>query len=222
MKENFKYFVKLSSIGAASLIKINLLGIFSTVIVAIIGAVFLVKNIDPGHSAHVSPIPFLALLFAARPVGSILWLISTFGSPWLFIFFGNKYTIKKVANKLITDKSESLIHPLLDKVLQKFHKNQPQIVRSAGDYSMTKMRIIHEIKNDQSENKWLRKILVFAMKKVNMDDIDFNQENLNFYEIIKLKTIQTLESITKPSRNTIWILLTIQWAIVLFIALTNL
>ena len=59
------------------------------------------------------------------------------------------------------------------------------------------------------------------MKKIKLDDIDFNQENQNFYDIIKLKTHQTLKNISEPSRKSIFILIGIQFAILLFIWLTN-
>lgn len=139
----------------------------------------------------------------------------------MFFTLGNKYIITKLANKLITDKSESLINPLLDKAINKFQYKQPNVVKNAGDFSINKLKIIQDIKDDNSENKWLRKIIVFGMKKINLDDVDFNQENQNFYDIIKLKTYQSLKNISEPSRKSIFIVFGIQWAIALFIWLTN-
>ena len=40
-------------------------------------------------------------------------------------------------------------------------------------------------------------------------------------EIIKTKTIQSLQSVSEPSKNAIWISVGIQWVILLFIWLTN-
>jgi hypothetical protein len=139
----------------------------------------------------------------------------------LFFVFGNQYIIKKIISKIVTDKSESLIHPFLDKVLTKFKDKQPNVLRNSGDFTLNKLKIIQEIKNDKSENKWLKKILVFGMKKIQLDDVDFSKENLNFYEIIKTKTIQSLQSVSEPSKNAIWISVGIQWVILLFIWLTN-
>lgn len=205
----------------ASLLKINFLGTFTTILFVSAEFFFLAKNINAGNSEHVSPFPYLTLIFTTRPVGSILMIVSLFLSPYLFFFFGNKYAIVKVANRLIKDKAATMIYPFLDKVLQKVYVNQPSVVRDAGDYSMNKMRVIQEIKNDKTENKWVRRVLVFALKKINLDDINFATEKLNFYDIIKFKTIQTLENITTPSRNIIWAIIAGQLVIFLFIAFTK-
>ena len=221
MKENFKYFAKLSAIAIGSFLKINILGIFSTITVVIIEFFLLTENIDAGHSGHASAIPFLTMTFFARPTGSILWYLTCICSPFIFFALGNKYIISKLSNKLITDKSESLINPILEKVFQKFETKQPEILKNTGDFTLSRLKLIQEIKNDQTENKWLRKIIVFGMKKIKLDDVDFNHENHNFYDIVKAKTIQSLKDITEPNRNLIWTTIATQWAILLFIYATK-
>ena len=221
MKENIKYITKISASAVFSFLKINILGAVSTVLVVILEFIFLTKNIDAGHSAHVSAIPFLLMMFFTYSVGSILWYLTCLVSPYLFFVFGNQYIIKKIISKIVTDKSESLIHPFFDLFLTKFKDKQPNVLRNSGDFTLNKLKIIQEIKNDKSENKWLKKILVFGMKKIQLDDVDFSKENLNFYEIIKTKTIQSLQSVSEPSKNAIWISVGIQWVILLFIWLTN-
>ncbi len=221
MKENIKYITKISASAVFSFLKINILGAVSTVAVVILEFIFLTKNIDAGHSAHASAIPFLMMTFFARPVGSILLYLTCLVSPPLFISFGNQYVIKKVINKVITDKSESIIHPFLDKILIKFKDKQPNVLRNSGDFSLNKLKIIQDIKNDKTENKWLKKIIVFGMKKIQLDDVDFSQENFNFYEVIKTKNQQSLQSVSEPSKNAIWITIGIQWILLLFIWFTN-
>ncbi|WP_326983294.1 hypothetical protein VUJ46_01730 [Chryseobacterium sp. MYb264] len=221
MKENFKYIATLSAVAISSFLKINLLGAFSTVFLVVVEFILLTRNIDAGHSGHAGAAPFLVMVFLARPVGSILWLITCFASPFLFFTLGNQYIISKLANRLILDKSESIISPVLDKILSVIQKKQPQVMRNTGDFTLNKLKVINAIRNDKSENKWLKKIIIFGMQKIKMDDIDFNQENLNFYEIIKIKTIQSLNELSEPSRNLIWLTLGIQWLIFLFIWLVK-
>lgn len=72
MKENLIYFAKLSGTAISSFLKINILAVFSTVLVVIIEFYLLSKNVNAGSSAHTSAIPFLAMMFAYRPIGSIL------------------------------------------------------------------------------------------------------------------------------------------------------
>ncbi|MEN4760845.1 hypothetical protein ABEG63_10975 [Chryseobacterium sp. C39-AII1] len=221
MKENLKYIAKLSAIAISSFLKINLLGAFSTILLVVIEFILLTKGIDAGHSGHAGAAPFLIMVFLSRPVGSILWLITCFASPFLFFTLGNQYILSKLANRLINDKSESVITPILDKILSAVQKKQPQVMKNTGDFTLNKLKVINAIKNDKSENKWLKKIIVFGMEKIKMDDIDFNQENLNFYDIIKIKTIQSLNSISEPSRNLIWITTGAQWVLFFFIWLTK-
>lgn len=221
MTENLKYFSKLSLSGIISFLKINILGSISTVVVAIIGFIILTKNINAGSSGHVSAIPFLIMTFASRPIGSILWYIIVLGSPFLFFALGNKYVLTKLANKIIVDKSDTLINPALDKLLNKFKAKQPDTVKSVADYSMTKLKLIENIKKDETENKWLKRIIIFGMKKVKMDDVDFNKEGQNFYDILKLKTIETLKNISEPNKNILWLCLAAQWGLLAFIWLTK-
>lgn len=221
MKENFKYYAKLSGIALVSFLKINVLATLITITVTIIEFFILTKNIDAGHSGHVSPIPFLILTFFTRPIGSLLWYLTFIFSPFIFFALSNKYIISKLSHQLITDKSESLINPFLEKTFQKLQTKQPQILKNTGDFSLNKLKIIQEIQNDKTENKWLRKIIVFGMKKIKLNDVDFQQENQNFNDIIKEKTIQSLKNMSEPSKKLIWIVFAIQGAILLFIWLTE-
>lgn len=221
MTENLKYFSELSLSGIISFLKINILGSISTVAVTIIGFIILTKDINAGNSGHVSAIPFLVMTFFSRPIGSILWYIIALGSPFLFFALGNKYILTKLANKIIVDKSDTLISHTLDKFLNKFKAKQPNSIKSVADYSMTKLKLIENIKKDETENKWLKKIIVFGMKKVKMDDVDFNKEGQNFYDILKLKTIEILKNISKPNKNILWLIIALQWVLLAFIWLTK-
>jgi hypothetical protein len=216
--DSIKYAAKLSSISVFSFIKINFLGAFSTIIVALLGFILLSKNINPGASAHVSAFPYLIMIYANRPVGSVLWFLICLTSPFLFFFIGNKYIIAKLANRVISDKSDKVIYPLLDKLLLNFKR--PVLLRSAGDFSIEKLKLIQNIKNE-TENKILKRIIIFGMEKIKIDDIDFNQDDLDFNEIIKTKTIQALTAVTEPSRNLIWLIFGAQWFIILFILSTK-
>jgi hypothetical protein len=221
MIENLKYFSKLSLSGIVSLIKINTLGSISTIAVTIIGIINLSKDINVVSSGHVSAIPFITSTFASRPVGFILLCLSLFAFPVLIYMFANKYVLKKLANKIIIDKSETILNPMLDRLFDKFKANQPGSVKNAADYSINKLKLIENIKNDKTENKWLKRIIVFGLKKVKMDDVDFNKEDQNFYDILKIKTLETLHEISEPSKNIIWLTLGTQWLILGFICLTK-
>lgn len=221
MIENLKYFSKLSLSGVVSFIKINTLGSISTIAVAIIGIINLSKDINAGSSAHVSAFQFLTLTFSTRPVGFTLLCLIIFGIPVALYILGNKYVISKLTNKVIVDKSDVLIDPALDKLFNKFKEKQSDSIKNIGDYSLTKLKLIDSIKKDQTENKWLRKIIVYGMQKVKIDEMDFNKEGISFYEIFKDKTIEILKDVSEPNKNMIWLTLAVQWLVLTFIWLTK-
>lgn len=220
MKENLKYLIKLSSAGLYSFLKIALLGTLSTIAAATIEFIILSDSISSANSPYASAVPVF-IIFLARPAGATLWYLTCLASPFLIFIAANKYVLKKLAGRLVRDKSESFIYPILDKSLLKFKASQPELIRNAADASLARLKIIKSIKDDSGENKWLRKIIIYGIKKAKLEDVDFSRENLSYYDIIKTKTIESLKNVSAPSRSLIWIILGIQWIILLFIWLTN-
>lgn len=217
MQENFKYIAKLSGSALFSFIKINLLGTISTIIVVVIGFFLLTQDVNVGSSGHATPIPFIIATFILRPVSTILFSIVFFSSSALFLTFGNKYIISKLVNRITIDKGEGYLVALLDKLMLKYKQQQPAVLRNAGDFTIQKLKVIQDIKNDKTVNKWLRKVIVLGMEKIRLDGIEFNDENQNPYEIIRNRTIESLKNIMEPSRKMIWMIFALQWAILLFI-----
>ena len=81
-----------------------------------------------------------------------------------------------------------------------------------------KFKIVQEIK-ESNENKWLKKIILFALKKANMNGVDFNEENVSLSDIFKRIILTTLKNITEPSRNFFWIICGSQILIFLLVLL---
>ena len=219
MKEKIRYFAKISSVALFSFIKINLLGFISTFFCFTIGLYLLSASINSGipnqglgHGN--SGILFIVFCFLARPIGTIL-LILIFSAPFLYFMLGNKYIISKMITRLIKDKSEDTINPLLEKVLKKVKTNQPQLLKKGADLSLTKIELLNQVKSE-TDNKWLKKVILFGLKKVKLDDVDFNRDNIDFSTILKTKTINALQNVREPSRKSILLVLTLQF-IFLFI-----
>nr|WP_294924790.1 hypothetical protein [uncultured Flavobacterium sp.] len=214
MKEKVKYFTKISSIAVFSFIKINLLGAVNTLICCTIGAFLLSANV--GHAAHTnSGALILLVFFTSKPVGTIL-LVLIFLAPILYIILGNKYIISKIIYRLIKDKSESTITPLLDKVLTKFKNNQPDVIKTGADLGLAKIKLLDQVKSE-TDNKWLKRVLSFGLKKIKLDDVDLSQNDIDFKDVIKSKTIAALHDNTEPSRKWILAILILQWIFLLLI-----
>ncbi|WP_281310216.1 hypothetical protein [Flavobacterium flavigenum] len=214
MKEQVKYFAKITSVAVFSFIKVNSLGAVNTLICCVIGSFLLSANV--GHAAHTNSGALLLLVFfTSKPVGTTL-LVLIFFAPFLYMLLGNKYIISKIIHRLIKDKSESIITPLLDTVLTKFKNNQPDGLKKGADLGLAKIKLLDQVKSE-TDNKWLKKVLSFGLKKIKLDDVDLSQDNIDLKDIIKTKTITALHNSTEPSRKGILAILILQWIFLLMI-----
>lgn len=216
MNDNLKYATKLFGSATFSFFKINIVGQFLCIIISVITLCTIVYQSGKGLG-HADGPAILLLLFALRPIGYTLTVISIFVTPFLLFSLGNKYILSKTINKLLSDKGEVLLYPIIDKVLNKIKSNQPDLLKKGTDTTKLKLKLIQEIR-DSKENKWLKKIIIYGFKKVSLDDVDFRDENVSFTAIIKDKIITGLKNISKPSRNFFWIILGLEITILILVS----
>lgn len=216
MNDNLKYITKLFSTATFSFIKINIIGQLLVAFIAVLTLCTIVYQSSGPGMGHVNGIAVVAFLFVLRPIGFSLAVLCIFILPFLLFSLGNKYIISKTINKLISDKGEVLLYPIIDKVLSKIKSNQPDLLKKGTDSTKLKLKLLQEIK-ESKENKWLKKIILFGFKIVSLDDVDFSDEKVSFSDIIKEKTITGLKNVSQPSRNFFWIILGIQITIFILI-----
>lgn len=60
-------------------------------------------------------------------------------------------------------------------------------------------------------------MLSFGLKKIKLDDVDLSQNDIDFKDVIKMKTIAALHDSTEPSRKAILAVLMLQWIFLLLI-----
>jgi hypothetical protein len=215
MNNQLKQISKLARIGLFSWVKIMLLSILSTILSFILGVYYFFKNITESELTTNNWLGDLWEILSSNLV-SVFFLFLVFNSIWLLIYLANDYVTYKIIYQLISDNSEKVIEPILDKTLASMKAKFPKLMQKGADFSMTKLKLIEEIKTS-NENRFIKKIIVFCLDQVYLADVDLNKENTSFEEILKIKIIQILKGITEPTR--IWILLVIlfQWLVVLFI-----
>lgn len=217
MNDNLKYTAKLLSSATFSFFKINIIGQLLYVILAICTLFAIVYQSGAGMG-HVTGGAAVMLLFAVRPVGFGLTVIAILVIPFLLFSLGNKYIISKTIHKLLSDKGEVLLFPIIDKVINKIKLNQPDLLKQGADKAMLQLKLIQAFK-DSDENKWLKKIIIYGLKKVSLNEVDFKDENVSFSDIIKDKIITGLKNISVPSRNFFWISLGFQIVLLILILL---
>lgn len=216
MKDKLLYFGKLSASAAFSFVKINALGFISWGLTFSIAFVIMVYKVNPGQSAHASALPFLIGMVFGFPFSTLMMVFLGFVAPYLFFSLGTKYVVSKTAHRIITDRSESMIVPILDKILSKVFTEQSGLLKRGADYALLKLKLIEQAKNE-TENKWVRRVIVFGLKQVKLDDVEFGNDAQDNQTIIRNKILKAIHEISKPSRKLIWLLIGVQWLILLLI-----
>jgi hypothetical protein len=215
MNNQLKQISILARIGLFSWVKIMSLSIVSTILSFILGVYYFFKNITESELSSNNWLGGIWGIITSN-LTAAFFLFLVFNSIWLLIYLANDYVMYKIIYQLISDNSEKVLEPILDKSLASMKTKFPKLMQKGADYSMTKLKLIEEIKSSK-ENRFIKKIIVFCLDQVYLADVDLNKENVSFEEILKLKFIQILKGITEPTR--IWILLVIlfQWLVVFFI-----
>lgn len=214
MKEKLKYIAKISSIGVFNFLKVNILGGISTAVSGLLGFFIIGSSIDAGHTGHAGVAPFLVIAFLTKPISSILWLISAFVSPYLFFVLGNKYALMKVANRFIKDHSDNYIQQIVDKILNIVIPDN-SFMSNGADYAMLKLKMLDRLKQEP-ENKWMKRIIAFGIKKISLDDVDFQDKSLTPKMVISNKILSAIDDFSDASLKPTWILIAIQWLLLVF------
>lgn len=98
MNDNLKYTAKLFSSATFSFFKINIIGQFLYALIGVFTLCTIVYQSGTGMG-HVTGGAAIMLLFALRPIGFGLTVISIFAGPFLLFTLGNKYIMSKIINK---------------------------------------------------------------------------------------------------------------------------
>jgi hypothetical protein len=191
------------------------LSIVSTLLSFVLGVYYFFKNITESELSSNNWLGDIWGIITSN-LTAAFFLFLVFNSIWLLIYLANDYVMYKIIYQLISDNSEKVLEPILDKSIASMKVKFPKLMQKGADYSMTKLKLIEEIKSSK-ENRFIKKIIVFCLDQVYLADVDLNKENVSFEEILKVKIIQILKGITEPTR--LWILLVIlfQWLVVFFI-----
>ncbi|MDR0229431.1 MAG: hypothetical protein LBI72_10250 [Flavobacteriaceae bacterium] len=223
MIDKIKYTAKISSIGVFNFVGMSFFGAFSAAMTFTIGLMLLMygSQMNAGHTSGEFVIIALAMMYPIQSIALLLTVISVY-----FIYaMSTSYAIKKVASKLVADKSESLLYPVIDKALDKTmggydEEAKSNMVQKGTDFALLQMKAIDNIKNE-SNNVWVRRLLVMGFEKLQIDDIPFGEEKGNIREAIKMKIVGFIQDFATPDRKKYWYILLYHWLVVLMIVITR-
>lgn len=208
MKENLK-------IGASITSKVFLRWVLivtsGTLITLSIFFISLYLNTHLAGGGHGSIVALVINLFMTNFFAFLL----IFGAPifmMLYFMIANKASIqyivyllwKNKAGEVISKKVGFLVSKLTDK--EGWRENMT-------NKALLKAKILQASKSDPNTSRLQRKIIGYGLKRIKLDDINFQNEELKVSIIIQTKFQDFVSNTAKPSFKLFWIIVFIQLVI---------
>lgn len=193
MNENVKTFTKIGVKSTFKWLAIFAFGIFISVMFF---SIVLIQNRE-----------FMGLI-TQNPAG----LIVLIGTPFfIFLYFvlANKITIQSIIYNIWVNKGHEFVEPLVEKIGTKI-TSKINWTSEISNHAILKAKLISENASDLETPKMQRKVLNYVIKKVNLDDINFKDENLRLTDVLVLKIKSFISTVSKPSYTMFWVLAAIQ------------
>ncbi|MGQ2983740.1 hypothetical protein [Flavobacterium sp.] len=124
--------------------------------------------------------------------------------------------MSKVIHRLVSDKAEPLLYPVLDKVIERMRTTANHRGRAVEVYAGEKLRMLQAVK-DSSENAWVRRALGYGLRKIKITDDDL-KGNVDVYELLKQRAISALKEAVAPNKTVLWVLVLLQLVFAVIIA----
>lgn len=217
MLNQINYITKLTTYGITNLIIYLFIGLVSVLLSFLIGLVYLIYNIDVTYDTIVS-ISALKAIFMAAPVQIVL-LFLIGASAYLIFTNAYQFAIKKVIAKLLAEKSDSFLNPLLDKIIGKLKKELNLKQENGNTIQNAEVTPIGESVSvvSHEENNWLFKRINAVLNKKILGDLHQDLGALDSDEAIKQKVISKLKNYAETSMKNLWIVVVFHWVALLFI-----
>ncbi|AZI32953.1 hypothetical protein [Kaistella carnis] len=205
MNDHIKLFAKISSKVIAKWLLIFITGNIVTLITFLV-AIF--TNAKYAGGGHGSPIALVIGLFTQN----IFAFFVVIGAPIflaLYFILANKISIQNALYQLWKTKAGDYISDKVENITSKFTEKdgwKTEITNKA----ILQAKILQETKSDPDTSKLQRKIINYGFKKINLDDINFKDENLKLSHILKVKFYDFISNTAKPSLKLFWILIFLQ------------
>lgn len=210
MKENFKIAAKISGKTAIKWLFIFVLGNIVTLITFLIA---LYNNIGLAGSGHGS----IVALFIGLLTTNFSAFLLVFGAPvFLVLYFviANKISIQNAIYLLWEEKASKYISSKIEYITKRITEKEGW-KKELSDKALLKAKILQLAKNEPNTSKLQRRIINFSLKKIKLDEVDFQDENLNLSDILISKFSDFMAETAKPSLKLLWILIIIQIALLI-------
>lgn len=189
--DNIKFYAKTATAGLVRWLLVFFGGIVTTLIISPTIALNAPENFR--GAPLVIFIVFFTLIFVA-----------------IYFIVANKISISFILGRLFDEKLSSFIGEKFYNLLYTFSEKQPNWLQSIKNGASLKDKLLDSTKQDSSLNTIQHKVITYGLKKINLDDINFQQENLNLSQEVTNKLMQKLSELAKHSYQLFWIVVGVQ------------
>lgn len=200
--DNFKFYIKVTSTLLLRWLALLGLGILLSSIGFVIGFMLLGSATGAAyhgtHAGEVGAVIGMLILFRDDPWVALLIIGSVFFYT-IYFLLANKVSLGFALFQLLENKLFPIIGNKVSGLLSTLIDKQPGLVLSLNSISFFKERLAKSANEDSSLNKIQRKAICYGLKKCRLDDIDFQQPNLDLPTLISTKVVQALQVAAQPT-----------------------
>ncbi|MDG1331870.1 MAG: hypothetical protein P8P74_06050 [Crocinitomicaceae bacterium] len=144
-------------------------------------------------------------------------LILVFGSPIFgigYILFANKVSIQNIIYLFFKSKAGDYLVSVLVRALEKITQNKgwhSDLINKA----ILKAKVLHEVQQDPNTSGLQKRVIKYGFKKISMEDVDFQDPELNLPIELSEKFRNYFAELTRPSLFPFWIVLLIQFVLLI-------
>ncbi|MBJ2175843.1 hypothetical protein JBL43_16435 [Aureibaculum sp. A20] len=216
MKENIKLVAKITGKTALKWLFIFALGNIVTLITFLIA---LFRNIEVAGGGHGNIIALFVGLLSTNFFAFLL----IFGAPIFIILYfiiANKISIQHAIYLLWEGRLGSYISSKVGKLTTTL-TNKEGWKKELSDKAVLKAQLFQSAKDDADTSKLQRKVINFGLKKIKLDDVNFQDKNLDLSLVITEKFNNFISETVKPSLKLFWGLVLIQIVLLISSILLN-
>lgn len=202
MKENLKTIANISSKVLLKWVFIVVMGFFATGLTFTMVLYRNFKLISTGIT-----VAFLEL-YKTNLSAFLLF----FGAPIfmiLYVVIANKLSIQSAIHLLWKGKTGDYLLSKVKTIIARLLEKEGWR-KSFSDKAILKAKVLQEIKNDPDTSRLQRNVIGFVLARIQLDKVDFQQEDLKISDIIVTKFSDFVTEIIEPSLVMFWVLFSVQ------------
>ena len=216
MKENIKLTAKITGKTALKWVFIFAMGNLITLITFLIA---LYRNMEIAGGGHGS---IIALGIGLVTTNFFAFLL-VFGAPVFIILYfiiANKISIQNAIYLLWEGRLGDYISSKVGNLTTTLtHKEGWK--KELSDKAVLKAQLFQSAKDDVDTSKLQRKVILFGLKKIKLDDVNFQDKNVDLSHVITEKFNNFISETVKPSLKLFWGLVLIQIVLLISSILIN-